>query len=90
MYLFQKVPPEVAGESVEYERAVGELVIMVAPLAPMYAAEMWEGLRQVGTIRAFNWVGLHWPIVFRLIHEFYLVLQCVQSVIGQPAYCYLH
>lgn len=43
----QKVPVEVAVESVEYKRTVKDLVIMIAPFAPMFSSECWMGLKQV-------------------------------------------
>ena len=35
------------GVSREFERCVAALVIMLAPLAPMFASELWAGIRSV-------------------------------------------
>jgi len=46
-YCLQKVPAAVAVSSHQYERALADLVIMLAPFAPMFASELWAGLYSV-------------------------------------------
>ncbi|XP_013399604.1 probable leucine--tRNA ligase, mitochondrial [Lingula anatina] len=41
----KKFPKEGVLYSKEYERALCDLVVMVAPAAPMFASELWEGIR---------------------------------------------
>ena len=46
--------------SAEFERCVALLVKMLAPLAPMFASELWSGLQQIDNKLAdLNWVCAH-------------------------------
>jgi leucyl-tRNA synthetase len=45
--LFQKVPMKVTEESGEYRRCVADLCVMLAPMTPCFASELWQGLASV-------------------------------------------
>ncbi|XP_021925518.1 probable leucine--tRNA ligase, mitochondrial isoform X2 [Zootermopsis nevadensis] len=39
----RQVPPEVIGHSLQFERALACLIIVLAPMAPHFASELWSG-----------------------------------------------
>lgn len=53
--LLKKVPVEVAVNSEEYKRTVKDLVVMIAPFAPMFSSECWAGLKQPGHVLDQRW-----------------------------------
>uniref|UniRef100_A0A7E4UWU7 leucine--tRNA ligase n=1 Tax=Panagrellus redivivus TaxID=6233 RepID=A0A7E4UWU7_PANRE len=65
----RKVNPEFAGQSVEYERCVHALVVMLQVFAPNLAAELWSALSQVEAIDSKTWnhkedvIKQQWPQV---------------------------
>ncbi|XP_012935137.1 probable leucine--tRNA ligase, mitochondrial [Aplysia californica] len=50
-----KVPREVARSSRAYERAVGDLVVMLGVMAPHFASELWVGLADVAQYDTHSW-----------------------------------
>ena len=57
---FQKVPSDVLSESFEFERALADLILMVAPIAPHFTSELWAGLRStaIHTKQLYQWVSV--------------------------------
>ncbi|XP_026731314.1 probable leucine--tRNA ligase, mitochondrial [Trichoplusia ni] len=41
--LRNKIPPEVVAKSKEFERALSDLIIMLAPVTPHFCSELWAG-----------------------------------------------
>lgn len=41
--LQNKIPPEVVAKSKEFERALSDLIIMLAPVTPHFCSELWAG-----------------------------------------------
>lgn len=40
---FQKCPPAIFAHSLQFERALAAQVILLAPMAPHFASELWSG-----------------------------------------------
>lgn len=72
----KKVPLEVAVESAQYRRAVTDLVLMIAPFAPMFSSECWTALRQPGHVLDQIWPVLDEDTLFKLI------VLCNANIIG--------
>ncbi|BFZ19286.1 hypothetical protein BsWGS_22324 [Bradybaena similaris] len=61
-----KVPPKVASVSKAYERALADLVVMLGPMAPHFASELWAGLADVAQFQTHQWVSEAWLLYFLL------------------------
>ncbi|XP_041376223.1 probable leucine--tRNA ligase, mitochondrial isoform X2 [Gigantopelta aegis] len=65
----KKVPPAVLSESLEFERALADLILMVAPVAPHFTSELWAGLGStvIHTKDMYQWnksvLEQTWPVV---------------------------
>ncbi|XP_059164459.1 probable leucine--tRNA ligase, mitochondrial isoform X2 [Physella acuta] len=50
-----QVPASVSSRSEAFERAVADLVIMISPMAPHFASELWVGLSDVAQHNSHQW-----------------------------------
>ena len=58
---FQDFPVGAISQSEEYERALCDLIIMMAPFAPMLASELWAGVQTVPhKCTHYKWVSSFW------------------------------
>ncbi|CAH1783237.1 unnamed protein product [Owenia fusiformis] len=91
--LLKKQKPEVATYSSEYERMLSELVVMVAPMAPMFASELWEGMKSANHIsNCQDWespvLSQNWPKIDETAngHLYISVLRNEVDTIPIPMY----
>ena len=58
--LFQTIPDKMIGQSVEFERGLCDLIIWIAPFAPMFASELWRGVADVPLHMCthYSWVSI--------------------------------
>ena len=73
----QKIPKHLIGESEQFERALGAQIIMLAPLAPHFASELWSAFVDHAARRSndFQWVTHKLPIIYIFLLEiFYFLL----------------
>uniref|UniRef100_A0A0B7AFM5 leucine--tRNA ligase n=1 Tax=Arion vulgaris TaxID=1028688 RepID=A0A0B7AFM5_9EUPU len=50
-----KVPPEIAAVSKSFEQALADLIIMLSPMSPHFASELWVGLADVAQHQTHQW-----------------------------------
>ncbi|KAK3584562.1 hypothetical protein CHS0354_030569 [Potamilus streckersoni] len=63
-----KFPEFLMGHSIQFERALADLIIMTAPFAPSFASELWTGMASVASRKTeHNWdkhvLEQMWPTV---------------------------
>ncbi|XP_052231121.1 leucine--tRNA ligase, mitochondrial-like isoform X2 [Dreissena polymorpha] len=82
----KKVPQPVAMVSEEYKRAVRDLVVMIAPSAPMFSLECWSCLQGAGVVtKDGNVLDAAWPEA-DVDAEYWLKVQINKSqIIGKVA-----
>ncbi|GFS06510.1 leucine--tRNA ligase [Elysia marginata] len=72
-----KVPHEVSRGSKAYERALADLIIMISPMAPHFASELWSGFRSCTLYNSHSWASdvldQEWP---KLDENFMMPLTC--------------
>ncbi|GFO02735.1 leucine--tRNA ligase [Plakobranchus ocellatus] len=60
-----KVPLEISRNSRAYERALGDLLVMISPIAPHFTSELWVGLRSCTMYDSHDWacdvLDQRWP-----------------------------
>lgn len=66
--LLKKAPAEVMRGSDQFERALGDLIIMVSPFAPHFASELWKGVASApNKLNNYDWeaevLDQTWPVV---------------------------
>jgi len=66
--VLKKVPKAAIGSSVQFEKSLAELVIMISPFAPMFASELWNGMASASRKKTgdlFRWsndvLDQNWP-----------------------------
>ncbi|KAK3750293.1 hypothetical protein RRG08_015784 [Elysia crispata] len=52
-----KVPSEVSRASKAYERALADLIVMISPMAPHYASELWSGFKPCTLYESHDWAS---------------------------------
>ena len=62
---FQKLPSHALSTNAQCERALGDLIIMLAPFCPMFGMALWDSLRKATphVYDGFKWVS---DILYRL------------------------
>lgn len=71
MFFLQRAPKYVFAKSLQFERALAAQIIMLAPMAPHFASELWSGFQsapnRLSTNEDFNWnksvLEQSWPEV---------------------------
>lgn len=60
-----KIPLDVSQSSKAYERALADLIIMISPMAPHFASELWSGLKSHALYESHDWAAnvldQRWP-----------------------------
>ena len=55
-----KVPGQVKSDSREFHRGLATAIILLAPIAPHFSAELWEGMKLIPKIHCPEEDGLKW------------------------------
>lgn len=65
--LLNKIPENIAASSAAYERAVGDLLVILSVMAPHFTSELWAGLAHVAKSKSHDWsrnvLDQSWPSI---------------------------
>ena len=67
---FQSVPPEVAVNSDAFLQTLADVIVMISPISPGFAGELWEGFRsKVTACRTYDMVSMFLLVLFIIIFK---------------------
>lgn len=69
--LFKKAPPDIYARSLQFERALATQIMLLAPMAPHFATELWSGFlsapNRLNQSEEIDWnktvLDQKWPII---------------------------